>query len=294
MIGMLRLDPQRRMLWCGREKIRLPKRSYDLLLSLVRHAPGIVTTEQILDEVWGDVVVGDEAVKQRVSVLRQALGDSSEQPVYIESIRGVGYRLIPEVKIEATRRSYSLRFKFGFMATIGILMILAAWFFLPNINVPGQNVAVVTEEIRHEDVISSSIAVLAFENISPDPDDAYLAEGIAEEIMHELAQIDGITVVSRTSSFSFQGSNQQIREIARQLGVAYVLEGSVRKQGTRLRIKVRLIDAEADANLWSEGYDRDISDIFVVQTEIAQSVALAMREVLGIRTVKVKKSSAGY
>ena len=124
-----------------------------------------------------------------------------------------------------------------------------------------------------------SIAVLAFDNLSPDADNAYFAEGISEEILNVLAGIDGLTVTSRTSAFSFRGGDTPIPEIARQLGVAHVLEGSVRKQGTRVRITAQLIDAATDTHVWSDSYDRELSDIFVVQEEIAQSITTAMQGV---------------
>jgi len=144
----------------------------------------------------------------------------------------------------------------------------------------------------HAVVVSApdqSIAVLAFDNLSPDSDNAYFAEGISEEILNVLAGIDGLKVTSRTSAFSFRGSDTPIPEIARQLGVRHVLEGSVRKQGMRVRISAQLIDAATDARLWSDSYDRELSDIFLVQEEIAQSITTAMQGVLGVRTVKVNR-----
>ena len=110
LIGDLLLDPTQRLLWRGREKIRLPKLSYELLLSLVRHAPGIVSTDQLLTEVWGEVVVGEETVKQRISLLRQALGSSIECPTYIESIRGVGYRLVAPVSVTRAKSTSAFHF----------------------------------------------------------------------------------------------------------------------------------------------------------------------------------------
>ena len=99
-IGDLQLDHARRVLLRGKDEIRLPKLSYEVLLALVRHAPGIVSNDQLLDEVWGKVVVSDETVKQRISLLRQALDDDADQPRYIESVRGVGYRLVAPVRSE--------------------------------------------------------------------------------------------------------------------------------------------------------------------------------------------------
>jgi TolB-like protein len=133
-----------------------------------------------------------------------------------------------------------------------------------------------------------SIAVLPFVNMSPDPGNAYFADGISEELLNILAGIEGLKVASRTSAFSFKGSNTPIPEIARQLGVRHVLEGSVRKQGNRVRITAQLIQAGDDAHLWSERYDRDLDDIFQVQEDIAQAITVALEDILGTRQVAVE------
>ena len=133
----------------------------------------------------------------------------------------------------------------------------------------------------------SSIAVLAFENMSPDPDNAFFAEGISEEILNVLAGVDGLRVASRTSAFSFTGRDTPIPEIARQLDVGHVLEGSVRKAGNRVRITAQLIDASNDAHLWSDSYDRELDDIFAVQQEIAVSITEALASILDAQPVRV-------
>jgi adenylate cyclase len=120
------------------------------------------------------------------------------------------------------------------------------------------------------------IAVLPLDNMSGDPENNYFGDGIAEEILNLLAKIPALRVASRTSAFAFRGSQKTVREIADTLGVDILLEGSVRKAGNRVRITMQLIDAEADAHLWSEIYDRELTDIFAVQAEIAQEVVTAM------------------
>jgi TolB-like protein len=121
-----------------------------------------------------------------------------------------------------------------------------------------------------------SIAVLAFENMSGDPTQAYFADAISEEILNLLAQIPELTVISRSSAFSFKGKNTPIPEIAEQLKVAHVLEGSVRRVDDRVRITAQLIDARSDTHLWSQVYDRDLHDIFAVQDEIAAAISDAL------------------
>lgn len=140
---------------------------------------------------------------------------------------------------------------------------------------------------RNLTAAAASIAVLAFENMSPDPSNAFFAEGISEEILNVLAGINGLKVASRTSAFSFAGRDTPVPEIGSLLGVRHVLEGSVRKQGKSVRITAQLIDAENDAHLWSQTYDRQLIDIFKVQEEIAVAISDALMGKLGVRQVDV-------
>ncbi|MEP7246500.1 MAG: TIR domain-containing protein [Gammaproteobacteria bacterium] len=127
-----------------------------------------------------------------------------------------------------------------------------------------------------------SIAVLPFVNMSSDKEQDYFADGLSEELLNELAQIDGLRVAARTSSFSFKGKNEDLRVISEQLGVGNILEGSVRKNGNRVRITTQLISGKDGIHLWSQTYDRDMNDIFAVQTEIATAVANALSITLDV------------
>jgi len=133
----------------------------------------------------------------------------------------------------------------------------------------------------------NTIAVLPFLNMSADPDNAFFADGISEELLNILAGVDGLKVASRTSAFSFKGKDTPIPQIARELGVRHILEGSVRRQGDRVRITAQLIETRSDTHLWSETFERELVDIFRVQEEIAQAITLALKDVLGVRTVSV-------
>jgi len=137
-----------------------------------------------------------------------------------------------------------------------------------------------------------SIAVLPFVNMSSDPENEYFADGISEELLNILAGIDGLKVASRTSAFSFKGKDTPIPEIARQLDVHHVLEGSVRKQGNRVKITAQLIEASSDVHLWTQTYQRDLDDIFLVQEEIAGAITTALKDILGARQVKVDAPTA--
>ena len=134
---------------------------------------------------------------------------------------------------------------------------------------------------------NNSIAVLPFLNMSPDPANAFFADGISEELLNILVGVEGLKVASRTSSFSFKDKDTPIPEIARQLGVRHILEGSVRRQDNRVRITAQLIETDSDTHLWSETYERDLVDIFRVQEEIARAITTALEGVLGVRQVSV-------
>jgi TolB-like protein len=126
-------------------------------------------------------------------------------------------------------------------------------------------------------VADRSIAVLPFVNMSADPEQEYFSDGLSEEILNLLAQIRDLRVIGRTSSFAFKGRNEDLRTIGSTLGVAYLLEGSVRKAGDDLRITAQLIEVEGGSHLWSQSYDRRLENVFAIQTEIAGSIAEALR-----------------
>jgi TolB-like protein/Tfp pilus assembly protein PilF len=178
---------------------------------------------------------------------------------------------------------------------LGILVVIGI-FVVDRFGVgpadPGPEATVVAPSDAPENRDAGSIAVLAFENMSPDPENAYFAEGISEEILNILADIDGLHVASRTSAFSFRGTKTPIPDIAQALDVRHVLEGSVRKQGNRVRITAQLIRADTDGHVWSDTFDRELVDIFEVQEEIAQSITDALGEVLGTRQVSVTASTS--
>jgi TolB-like protein len=157
---------------------------------------------------------------------------------------------------------------------------------IPTAEGPATTLAPATVD-EAEQPAASGIAVLPFVNMSPDPENAYFADGISEELLNILGGIEGLKVASRTSAFSFRGKDTPIPEIARLLGVRHVLEGSVRKQGQRVRITAQLIEAGSDAHLWSQTYERELVDIFRVQEEIAVAITTALKGILGTRRVSV-------
>lgn len=208
------------------------------LVFLAEHPGEVISRSEFFDAVWKGRVVNEEALSRAISLLRTLLGDNAQSPRFIQTIPGVGYRLITEVSDDEVN---------GISASSG------------------------------NEVIKHSIAVLPFANFSDERENEYFSDGITEEILNALAQIAQFKVVGRTSSFAFKERNEDLREIGRTLGVAHVLEGSVRKAGNRVRITAQLIEAEDGYHLWSKTFDHELDDIFAIQNEIASSVASALR-----------------
>jgi adenylate cyclase len=208
------------------------------LVFLARHPNEVVSRQEFIETVWQGLVVNEEALSRAISLLRTLLGDSAHTPTFIQTIPGAGYRLIAEV-ITTLDRIHS--------------------------GIPVQSSQ------------ANSIAVLPFVNLSDDPDTEYFSDGITEEILNVLAQVQRFKVVGRTSSFAFKGLNKDIREIGNALGVTHVLEGSVRKAGSQVRITSQLIKTEDGYHLWSQTFDHELIDIFAVQDEIASAVTKALR-----------------
>ncbi|MDX1459995.1 MAG: hypothetical protein R3348_02970 [Xanthomonadales bacterium] len=162
----------------------------------------------------------------------------------------------------------------------------------PEVEKPMVEVIDTPEVVPTGPILENSIAVLPFVNMSADPGQEYFSDGISEELLNVLTKVDGLNVASRTSSFAFKGDSRSIQQIARQLRVANILEGSVRKVGDRIRVTAQLIDAETDVHLWSDSYDREMTDIFQLQDEIANAIVAALRTELGVGLEKVTVRSA--
>ena len=284
----------------GDENIALPKLSFDLLCALINAAPAIVTNDELLERVWPGLQVSPESVAQRVKLLRSAIGDDSQQPRYILGVRGRGYRLIPSVERcepglpishaahspgdtssatlpdrpiqtvtpkHSDGRSKRVVIVASVLIAVGVAVALG-WHYWSSTHSSQSDVA----------MLHKSIAVLPFVDMSERKDQEYFGDGMAEEIIDLLAQSPGLTVIGRTSSFQFKGKSEDLRSIAKQLGVAYVLEGSVRKSADRMRVTAQLIDSRNGTPRWSQTYDRDFSEILKLQDEIATKVVRLVQE----------------
>lgn len=269
---------QRRLLSPDGQVVKLTPRVFDTLLCFVEHAGELLDKATLMRAIWPDTVVEDNNLNQAITALRKSLNDTPDEHRFITTDPGRGYRFVAEVRLrqdspKADQRSNwhrSARQRLLLLIS-GLLLVAVGYlaiekFYYRNGDVPATAPAPMMQ----------SVAVLPFMNLSDDERNEYFAEGLSETLLHMLAQVPGLRVAARTSSFAFKGKNIDIRDIASALGVTYVLEGSVQPVGNRVRITAQLIRADDGLHVWSDNYDRTLDDIFAIQDEIARDVADAM------------------
>lgn len=274
-IGAWCVDPALDEISRDGTSVKLEPRTMRLLICLAEHAGQVVSVEKLLDEVWTGVVVTPNSVYQAVAELRRVLGDDPKEPSHIVNVLRRGYRLVAPVapwvdpSAPPSGDSWTTAEKLSAAAHI--------------------NMATTT-------VMDKSIAVLPFEDMSEKKDQGYFADGMAEEVVHLLARVPGIRVIGRSSSFQFKGKNEDLRTIGRVLGAAYVLEGSVRRSGNRLRVTAQLIGTQDGSHLWSGSYDKDFDEVLQIQDQIAASLVRALQVAVGVDLPSrpILKSAPGY
>src|SRR5213080_799554 len=210
-------------------KIRLQEQPLQILEILLQHPGKVIAREELREKTWpSDTFVDfDHGINNAIKRLREALGDNTETPRYIETLPRRGYRFIGKIERE-------------------------------------------TPKFR-------SLAVLPLENLSRDPEQEYFAEGLTEALITTLAKIGQLRVVSRTSVMRYKGVHKPLREIARELEVDAIVEGTVLRADDRVRITAQLIDAPRETHLWVESYERDLRDVLTLQAEVAQAIAQAIQ-----------------
>jgi len=263
----LTLDVARRCVTRQGQAIELKALDFDLLRFLVESAPNVVNADILAEKVWGRHFVSPENVAQRVMLLRQSLSDDAAKPRYIETVRNKGYRLIPAVEREPPRQALTARQPGRwFLPTTAATLLLA-------VSAAAAARYWLAERATQMPLSPASVAVLPFDNLSPDPADAYLATAMQDELVSQLTKIGSLRVIPLRPG---AGGLPAIQELARDLKVASVLEGSVYQAEGRVRVTPRLTD-RANVALWSSSYERERSDIFAIHADIALEVARALR-----------------
>ncbi len=245
------LDPDRRELTRGSETIAIGPQVFDLLLHLVRNREHVVTKDGLLDTVWGGRIVSESTLTSHINAVRKAVGDSGEEQRLIRTVPRKGFRFVGEVIESRPPQSFES---------------LAAEPATSH-EAPAQTLVLPDKP---------SIAVLPFQNMSGDPEQEYFADGVVEDIITALSRVRWLFVIARNSSFTYRGRAVDVKQVGRELGVRYVLEGSVRKAANRVRITGQLIDATTGAHLWAERFEGSLDDIFELQDQAAASVVGAI------------------
>jgi TolB-like protein/DNA-binding winged helix-turn-helix (wHTH) protein len=318
--GPFLLDPAERLVSRDGIPLTLTPKVFDTLLYLVRNCGRVLTKDELLKQIWPDTFVEEVNLAVNISTLRKAFGENPHECRYIATVPGRGYRFIAEVQ-EVTPEDHAEAAidvagvsKMGRASTHlrGLVRIGSGPVATDSTNeevaVVGSKAAYRTLNLASRSAIvfllvgaiagfvwygqarghasatkPASIAVLPFVDLSPDRGHEYFSDGLTEELIDSLAKVPSVKVVARSSAFQFKGRNEDLRSVARKLGVSNVLEGSVSVQGNHVRIMAELIKAEDGFEIWSETYDRNLDDIFAVQDEIASAATAALEvKLLGV------------
>ncbi|MCC8938144.1 winged helix-turn-helix domain-containing protein [Bradyrhizobium sp. Arg68] len=247
------LDPERRELRRGGALVAVEPQVFDLLEFLIGARDRVVSRDEVLAAVWQGRIVSEATLSSRVNAARSAIGDNGEEQRLIRTLPRKGLRFVGDVREDTA---------------------------------PDRPIA---ESPRSSE--GPSIAVLPFTNMSGDPEQDYFADGIAEDITTALARCSRLTVIARNSAFTYKGKAVDIRQVGRELGVFYVLEGSVRRGGNRLRITGQLIDAVSGAHLWADRFDGAADDVFELQDRITESVVGAIEPTLHVAEAERRRSA---
>ncbi|MGD0504383.1 MAG: winged helix-turn-helix domain-containing protein [Steroidobacteraceae bacterium] len=296
-IGAWRVDAAREQISKDGSTVKLERRSMQLLLCLAEHPGQILSVDELLDRVWAEVVVTPDSVYQAVASLRRVLGDDANEPTYIANIPRRGYSLVapvapwvdqpetaagtpplpPALKSRTRPRWGAIGAALALVLGLGFLVQHARRPLKAAVEPAPSAPVVQADPFAQRPFPAKSIAVLPFVDLSEDKNQQYFADGMAEEIIARLARVPDLRVPARTSSFYFRDKAATVAQVASALGVANVLEGSVRSSGTRVRVTAQLVRAGDGYQVWSQSYDRELSDIFAVQDDVATDIATALQ-----------------
>jgi TolB-like protein len=257
------LDVERRELRRAGAVVAVEPQVFDLLVHLIRNRGRVVSKDDLLECVWQGRIVSDSALANRINAARTAVGDSGTGQKIIRTLPRKGFRFVGEVADE-----------------------------MIDTGAPQSGLASSSRKLTLPD--QPSIVVLPFVDMSPQQNRDHFADGITEDLITELARIRWLFVIARNSAFVYKDRAVDVKQVSLELGVRYVLEGSVRRSGRRIRISAQLVDATTGVHRWAERYDRDAGEMFAVQDEITSSVAAAVEPQLltaeGIRTGSLSPS----
>jgi len=271
--GEYQLDTEARSLQRSGQVVHVEPKAFDLLAYLIAHRERVASPDELLETLWPGAHVGPAALSTAVRKAREAVGDDGEQQTVLRTKHGHGFQFVADVRVvdaaaTASQKPWGSRIRWAAAAGLVVLLLVAIIFWRQSRPIS-------------EPVPSRSVAVLPFSNMSQDAATEPFTIGIHDDILTQISKIRGLKVIARTTMKRLDPS-LSIQEIGARLGVAAVLEGGVRRSEDRIRINVQLNDCKTEAHLWAETYDRELTatNIFGIQTEIAASVAAALRTTL--------------
>jgi TolB-like protein/cytochrome c-type biogenesis protein CcmH/NrfG len=250
--GDCEIDLDRRELWRAGGAVHVEPQVFDLLVYLVQNRDRVVSKDDLIASVWGGRIVSESTLTSRINAARTAVGDSGRNQLLIRTIPRKGLRFIGAVHTQAD----------------DIQQAQAADPPPDGVDEPSRPALPLPDR--------PAIAVLPFTNMSDDPEQEYFSDGISEDIITALSKLRWFFVIARNSSFIYKGKAVHMKQVAEELGVGYVVEGSVRKSGDRVRITAQLNDVSTGSHIWAERYDRELADVFAVQDEITESIVAAI------------------
>jgi TolB-like protein/Tfp pilus assembly protein PilF len=242
------LDIDRRELSCDGQRIALEPQVFDVLLYLVQNSDRVVSKDELFDKVWDGRIVSESTLTSRINAVRKAVNDNGRDQQLVRTVARKGFRFVGEVQADAK------------LAPTAPSMAHEADH--PRLALPVLD--------------RTAIAVLPFVNMSGETEQEYFSDGISEDIITALSKLRWFYVIARNSSFVYKDKPVHLKQIGEELGVGYVVEGGVRKDGERVRITAQLNDVATGSHIWAERYDRSIADVFAVQDEITQSIVAAI------------------
>ena len=281
------VDPSTCQISQGEEINKLEPKVMDLLVYMAERSGEVLSRDELLDGVWQGTVVGYEALTNAVIKLRKAFGDDARHPRVIETFPKKGYRLIAEVGIVepddgdhvpgeavAARESATKSGMTGYLTVVVVLfllLLLVGLYFWQSRE----------DETTWPPPGTTVIAVLPFVNTGNDIEHTYFSDGITDDLINRLSGLSGLIVISRNSTFQYKGQAVDVRQVASDLGAGYVLEGSVRRGGERMRVNAQLIDGKSGTQKWADSYDGTLEDVFDLQDLISGQIITALSLELG-------------
>ncbi len=298
-IGVWTVTPALNLIETETQTLKIEPRAMDVLVCLAQHTGQVVSVDELITSVWKGVVVGDSSVYVAIKQLRGALDDPGQRTSHIETIPKRGYRLtVPVEYLNTVPVAAPLALSIPASATVRSGRWPRPWLWAAAL-LPGLVFGLLILTTRGGSSSRDlSIVVLPFANVSGDPQQESFADGLTDEIRSVLARVRGLRLIGRTSSFSFKDRHPDLATIREAVGARFAVEGSVRKTGNRVRVATQLIDMHSGGQLWSETYDRTLDDIFIVEDEVAHSVANALQVTLRVgelaRLPGMTRNAAAY